>query len=98
MIGVAVVVIIIFVAGYMYSRKKESYSSGSNDLAWAAGLPGDCSTCNMRNTDFSNPKLFTDTLQESLQSAGTDYYGLPADPIFRGSELQDTLYHKVWHK
>lgn len=98
MIGVAILAIVLFIGAYYYFYKKEGYSNGGNDLAWAAGLPGDCSSCNMRNTDFSNKNLYTDTLKESLQSVGTDYYGLPADPIFRGSELQDNLYNKVWHR
>jgi hypothetical protein len=98
MIGVAILAIVLFVGAYYYLYKKESYSNGGNDLAWAAGLPGDCSGCGMKNTDFNNKTLYTDTLTASLQSAGTDYYGLPADPIFKGSELQDGLYNKVWHR
>lgn len=94
--GIALAVIIIGVAIYLF-KFKENYATG-NDLAWAAGLTGNCSSCTMRNTDFSNPNLLTDTLQSSLQSGGPrDFYGYPVKPLYQGEALQNELFPKIWY-
>lgn len=93
-VGLAVLIIIIIVFVYRYAMR-ESYSS---DLQWAAGLPTNCASCTIKNANFSNPNLATDTLVETIKDQRVDYYGYPVPPLYYDNSLQDYLYQKVWGK
>lgn len=95
LIGIGITV--VFVILYSFYLYRENYANG-NDLAWAAGLPGNCSSCNNPDVsfDFSNPNLTGDTLVDTLKERPLDYYGNNRSPIYYGNALQDQLYTKVW--
>lgn len=96
MIAIGVVLIILAIFIYYKYYKVEKYS----DLMWAAGLPGQCSSCSPSRgkIDYSNPNLMEDTLIATMKPYPRDYYGRPAQPIYFGTELPEQLYGKIWNE
>lgn len=94
LIGIGIVVVLMIV--FHVTHAKESYASG-NDLAWAAGLPGNCNTCGKKvPTNYANPNLMVDSLQSTVAPQAVDYYNRPAIPAYYGDALPDQLYGKLW--
>ena len=81
---------------YTIYLNRENYATG-NDLAWAAGLKGDCTSCGEKiDFNFADPNLMSNTLVSTIQPQAVDYYGRPRYPLYYGNALQDQIIGKVW--
>jgi hypothetical protein len=94
-----VTILIILLAWAWYTGKLSSEKYGNyNDLAWAAGLPGTCKTCNSDyDPNFGEVNLMKNTLEATMVPSKVDYYGLPQGQTYFGTTLSDKLPGKLWN-
>lgn len=98
---IGIVVILIILLGWAWYTGKigsrEKYGN-YNDLAWAAGLPGNCKTCNSDyNPNLGEVNLMRKTLESTMAPSKVDYYGLPQGQTYFGNALADELPGKLWN-